>query len=235
MKKLLSILSIIILCWTSYSCKKESEKKPYCRITKLIFNDSREYDIKFGDNEKISAIEVMPDKLVSSYKYENGKTIITVNLNGNFQYRLIVTTNSKGFATNVLAEENQAGTIWYNQAYTYEGNRVVNNKLTDNGGNSDDVNYIWEDGNISTIVEENDIYEYEYYADKKFQLGDWRDIQQLLSGYKLYETKNLLQSYEYNGKTTVYTYQFDDEGKIVQAKSTNSNNTSTFKLEYDCK
>ena len=235
MKRLFSVLSITIICCAIYSCKKDSEKKSYCRITKLIFNDSREYDIKFGDNEKISAIEVMPDKLVSSYKYENGKTIITVNLNGNFQYRLIVTTNSKGFATNVLAEENQAGTIWYNQAYTYEGNRVVNNKLTDYAGNSDDVNYIWEDGNISTLVEENDIYEYKYYADKKFQPGDWRDIQQLLSGYKLYECKNLLQSYEYNGKTTVYTYQFDDEGKIVEAKSTNSSNTSTFKVEYDCK
>lgn len=234
MKKIFSVLSITIICCILFSCKKESGKQPYCRITKLLFNNSREYDIKYGDNEKISAIEVMPDKLVSSYKYENGKTIITVALNGNFQYRLIVTTNKQGFATNVLAEENQAGTHWYNQAFTYEGNRVINNTLTDYGGNSEQVNYIWEDGNISTLVEENDIYEYKYYTDKKFQTGEWRDIQQLLSGYKLYEYKNLLQSSEYNGKTTVYTYQFDDEGRIVEAKSTNNSNTNTFKVEYEC-
>jgi hypothetical protein len=234
MKRFFSVLSITIICWTLYSCKKESEQEPSCRITRLTFNNSTEYQIKYGDNGKISSIEVMPDKLVSSYKYENDKTIITVALNGKFQYRLIVTTNNKGFATNVLAEENEAGTTWFNQAFTYEGDRVVNNKMTDSGGNLAEVDYIWEDGNISTLVEENDIYKYKYYTDKKFQAGDWRDIQQILSGYKLYECKNLVQSYEYNGMTTVYTYKFDEAGKIVEAKATNSNNTSIFKVEYEC-
>jgi hypothetical protein len=234
MKRFLSVLSIMIICWTIHSCKKESEKEPSCRISRLIFNNSKEYNIKYGDDGKISAIEVMPDKLVSSFKYENGKTIITYVLNGKYQLRLIVTPNNRGFATNVLAEEDEAGTTWFNQAFTYEGDRVVNNKMTDYVGNLEEVDYIWDDGNISTIVEENDIYNYKYYTDKKFQAGDWRGIQQLLSGYKLYESKNLVQTYEYNGKTTVYTYKFDEAGKIVEAKSTNSNNTSIFKVEYEC-
>jgi hypothetical protein len=234
MKRFFSVLSITIICWTLHSCKKESEQEPYCRITKLTFDNSKEFYVKYGDDGKISTIEVIPDKFVYSYKYENGKTILTAVLNGKFEYRLIITNNNKGFATNVLAEENEAGTNWFNQAFTYEGNRVINNTITDYGGNSVEVNYIWEDGNISTIVEENDIYKYKYYTDKKFQAGDWRDIQQLLSGYKLYECKNLLQSYEYNGMTTVYTYKFDEAGKIVEAKSTNSNNMSIFKLEYEC-
>jgi hypothetical protein len=234
MKRFISVLLVTIICWTLYSCKKESEKEPSCRISRLTFNNSNEYYIKYGDDGKISTIEVMPDKYVYTYKYENGKTILTAVLNGKFQYRLIITNNNKGFATNVLAEENEAGTNWFNQAFTYEGNRVINNTMTDYGGNSVEVNYLWEDGNISTIVEDNDIYNYKYYTDKKFQAGDWRDIQQLLSGYKLYETKNLLQTYEYNGKTTVYTYKFDETGKIVEAKSTSSNNANIFKIEYEC-
>jgi hypothetical protein len=111
---------------------------------------------------------------------------------------------------------------------------VATNDATDYNGNSASKNYTWENGNISTLVEGNHVINYKYYADKKFQVGDWGDIQQFLSGFRIYENKNLVQSAEINGTTTTYAYQFDDEGRIVEAKSTTTIATNTFKVEYEC-
>lgn len=228
------VIVIIATLLINTSCKKETGKKESCRITKLTYNGALVYDIKYGDNEKISSIETMPGNEKSSYKYEKDKTTITYTTNNNFDYRMIVTTNKNGFATNVRMEFDQAGTKWVNQAFTFDGNKVMKNDATEHNGGSATVNYTWANGNISALAEENDIIDYTYYTDQKFQPGEWRDIQQLLAGYKIYEYKNLLESQVSGGKTTNYTYLFDDKGRIAQAKSTSTSVTYTFDIEYEC-
>jgi hypothetical protein len=225
------ILTVFIM---STGCKKDTDKKESCRVTKLIMNSTLVYDIKYGDNEKISSVEMIPGNEKFVYAYEGNKVIITATYNGNFDYRYIVTNNKNGLATNVLMELDESGSSWYNQAFTYEGARVVSNTATKSGGNNPaPINYIWEDGNPAVMISDGDIFNYEYYTDKNYQPGDWRYIQQLIGGYRIYDYKNLFKSAK-STSTTYYTYGFDDAGRITTATSTNPNNTTTFKIEYDC-
>jgi len=231
-------LSIILIALLAIaSCKKDSgnEKKESCRITKLIKNGTQEYDIKYGGDGKISSIELTPGTEKHVYTYEDDKATITITQNGSFQQRWIVTTNKNGLATNVLLESNQSGSDWFNQAFTYEGTSVVSNKATDSGSNdSATLNYIWENGNPAVLINNGDVFNYEYYTDKSYRPGDWRYIQELIGGYKIYEYQNLFKSSKINNNTTYYTYNFDDEGHITEVTSTSTNVTTAFKIVYDC-
>ena len=99
----------------------------------------------------------------------------------------------------------------------------------------EDVAFLRIDENYTKLfINDGDVYNYEYYTDKNYQPGEWRYIQQLIAGYKIYEYKNLLKSSKVNGNTTYFTYNFNDAGRITEAISTSSNITTTFKIEYDC-
>jgi hypothetical protein len=228
------LLSVLVL-FAIAGCKKDNEKKEPCRVTKLITNGSKSYDISYGDDERISSMLNTSNNLLSSYKYKGDTTTITVTMNGNFQHRMIITNNSAGFATNVLTEENESGSNWYNRAFTYEGTRVVRNIVTDYVGNSDTAKYIWENGNPAVFIdEEGEVYNYEYYTDKKYQAGDWRYIQEFIEQYRIYECKNLLKSWERNNLKTLFIYNFDDAGRITEVTATSASTTYTIKTEYDC-
>ena len=229
------LVCLLMVLLVSTGCKKQGDKKEACRITRLIKDGMQVYDIRYGDNEKISSIELTPGTEKHAYTYNGDKVTITVTENTKFQHRWIVTTNKSGLATNVLLEKIESGSDWFNQAFTYEGTRVVSNKATDSGGNdSVTTNYIWENGNPAVLINDGDVFNYEYYTDKNYQPGEWRYIQQLIGGYKIYEYKNLLKSTKINLNTTYYTYNFDDAGRITEAISTSPNITTTFKIEYDC-
>jgi hypothetical protein len=237
MKRKLKILAFCLLTvlMISTGCKKDTDKKESCRITRLTRNGTVVYEIKYGDNGKISSLEPIPGKEKHTYAYEGNKVIITATYNGNFDYRYVITTNKNGFATNVRMEFNEAGSIWNNKAITYEGTRVVSELETESGSdNSATNNYTWEGGNPAVFMIDNNVFNYEYYTDKNYQPGDWLYIQQLLWGYKKFEYKNLVKSTTGNSNTTFYTYNFDDAGRITEAKSTSPNATTIFKIEYAC-
>lgn len=225
-------LQLIVLCLLAAGCKKESGKKEYCRITKLLKNGNQEIDIKYGDNEKISSIENIVTKEVSSYKYLKDTVFITATKSGNLLYKLVVTNNKNHFATNVRME--LGPNEWINQAFTYEGNRVVSNKATNSDGFSETVSYIWKNGNIDVLVNDGEIIKYEYYTDKNFQEGDFRAIQQLLTGYRIYEYKNLVKSSGSPDPSTYFTYLFDDTGRVTEVTATTTNISTSYQIEYDC-
>src|SRR5688500_12186285 len=192
MKKKLNILvyCVLTVLMITTGCKKESDKKDSCRITGLIRNGTLGYDIDYGDNEKISSVELIPGKEKYIYTYEGNKVIITATYNGNFDYRYVITTNKNGFATNVRMEFNESGTFWNNKAYTYDGNRMVSLKECDTLCiDSATAVYIWEDGNSAVYISVGNVSNYEYYTDKNYQPGDWRYINQLINGYKTFEYK----------------------------------------------
>jgi hypothetical protein len=229
------ILLALLVLFTIAGCKKDTDKKENCRVTKLTRNGTSVYDIKYGDNEKISSIELSPGNEKYAYKYQGDKVTITFTKNGSFEYRLIVTNNKNGFATNVLMEDNESGSIWANQRFTYEGTRLVSNTVTDSDGNDSAVtNYIWEDGNPAVQIYDGYTFNYEYYTDKNYQPGDYRYINQLIVGYKTFEYKNLYKSSQ-GSYTTYFTYNFDDAGRIISTTGTSPNVTTTFQIEYDCK
>lgn len=222
----------IVLCIVFSNCKKDNEKQPYCRITKMIKNGTSEIDVKFGDNEKISSIENKVSKEVSTYKYVKDSVFIEFTKGGSIQYRLVVVNNKDHFAKSVLYKFGP--NEWVNQVFTFEGNRVVTNKATNSDGQTEIASYIWKDGNVEVLVNEMETTHFEYYMDKKSQVGDFRAIQYLLGGYRLIETKNLLKSEETNNKKTYYTYVFDESGRITEAIATSNNSSTSYTIEYDC-
>jgi hypothetical protein len=226
------VLVFTIVCLLLFACKKESGKKEYCRITKLIKNGNEVIDIKFGDNEKISSIENNVTKELSTYKYSKDTVYITASKNGTLMYKLVVTNNNDHFASNVLMQ--LGPNEWVNQAFTYEGRKVVTNKATNSDGLSEIASYTWKDGNIDVLVNEVETTYYEYYPDKKFQDGDYGVIEYLFAGYRIYECKNLMKSSETNGKIIYYTYTFDGSGRITEAIATSNNTSTSYKIEYDC-
>lgn len=230
MKKIIIIPIVLFALFAA--CKKESAKKEYCRITKLIKNGNQEIDIKLGDNEKISSIGNNVTKEVSNYKYVKDTVFVEAFKNGILLYKLIVTNNKDHFATNVRMD--LGPNEWINQAFTYEGKRVVHNNATNSDGESETASYIWENGNIDVLVNGLETSHFEYYTDKNFQDGDFLAVQQLLAGYRIYEYKNLLKSIETNSKTTYYTYTFDEKGRISEVTATSTNASTSYKIEYDC-
>src|SRR5262249_44965107 len=149
----------------------------------------------------------------------------------------IVTNNKNGFASNILLEQNESGSDWFNQSITYEGKRIARNTVKDSGGGADSatIDYIWEDGNPTVVLGDGDMFHYDYYKDKNWQSGDWRNIQQLIGGYKIYEYQNLLKSQEINTNMTYYTYLYDEAGRIIEATGTAKNITTVYTIEYACK
>src|SRR5687768_2900877 len=147
------ILLAALVLFTIAGCKKDTDKKEKCRITKLTRNGTVVYEIKYGDNEKISSVELIPGKEKFIYAYEGNKVIITATYNGNFDYRYIVTNNKNDLATNVLMEFDESGSIWNNRKFTYEDTRLVSKTETDSGNDSTTINYIWEDGNPVVMID----------------------------------------------------------------------------------
>jgi YD repeat-containing protein len=234
MKKIAgSILIYILFILLNGSCKKKNDSKPECRIVRLT-KKTQTFDLSYGSNGKVSSILLMPDNDLTSFSYEGNKTIITVTHKGNFDYRMIVDNNASGLATNVRYEHDQAGIQWFNQAFIYDGRKVTANLMTDVGLDTVKTNYLWENDNLVTLVSEGDVFHFKYYTDKPYQPGDWRYIQQLITGYWIYNCKNLFQSEEINSHITYYTYQYDTNGRITEVTRTAPNSTTTYKIEYAC-
>ena len=234
-KILINLISLIIISSPFTACKKDKEKKPECRITRITKNGTQTYDLTYGDDNKLKSILVLPMNELSSFSYSGNITTVLVTKNGNFTRKMIVTNNTNGLATNILIENNTAGNDWFNQAITYEGQHIISNYATDSGGNPpESIEYIWKEGNPSVLINSGDIFHCEYYKEKQFQVGDWRDIQQLIVGYRIYQYQNLLQLIEINSNKSYYTYKFDESGRITQTKETSKNSEVIFDLKYEC-
>jgi YD repeat-containing protein len=235
MKKLAgSILFLTLFILLNGGCKKKHDSASQCRIVRLTKDGTQTYDLTYGSNGKLSSILLLPANQKTLFSYEGNKTIATVTQKGKFDYRMIVDNNASGLATNVRYEEDQAGIYWFNLAYTYKGRKLATNMITDVALDTTKASYIWENDNLAVLVSEGDVFHFKYYTDKPYQPGDWRYIQQLITGYWIYDYKNLYQSEEINGHTTYFTYQYDANGRIIEATSTATNYTMTYKIEYAC-
>lgn len=232
MKKFRYGRMLLIVAFTSFtllSCNKdddprtEEEPKPSsCRIN-TIYNNDGEVQMQFTYNEAGKVVKATQGGLTLNYQY-NGNTIVIegTNASGEFVSKSTWILNNQGYVTNVRAEYNESGTQWAESQYEYEdGTRLVRYTGTNSTSGSQPFvqTYTWENGNIVSVkTGAGKITTYSYYTDMPKQPGEYFSYSELIgpgTGAKIYNTKNALKSFTTENGTTSFTYQTDDDGKIV--------------------
>lgn len=216
------------LAFTASCNKKDSAPQQVCKIQRVVSgNDS--YLFSYDDQFRISKIE-SPDK-VANYSYNGNQSIILTTSSGSFSSKRIITKNDAGLILNVKTENNTNGTLWTNEAYTYNGNQVATSVSSNSTGiGNSTTNYVWaSDGNLSTIISGSGATtDLSYYTDQAFQEGDFLNALTLIqNGYTFYKNKNLVKSVSSNA----ISYDFDTENKINKINV----NSSVIQIEYTCR
>jgi len=204
-------------------CKKKDDAPPDCRII-TASSDIESYNFTYDTERRLASVLTLPTNQMSVFEYSGNIVTITSTENGGtFVLRQIVTLNERGFAANMRMETNQSGTKWFNKAYQYNGTQIIKSTNTSSAGPSSVTEYFWENGNLKSAKLGGSTISYEYYLDKPYQSGDYRYLLELIGMEKLYDNKNLTKSLVVDGETTLFTYTFDDQGKISSITFTNAN------------
>jgi hypothetical protein len=148
---------------------------------------------------------------------------------------MIITNNAAGLATNVKTEFNGSGSNWDNQAFEYSGNELIKGTFTNSSGTTPSINLVtWDDGNMKDVSSGGTISTIDYYFDKPSQDGDYLVLSQLVQGYQIYRSKNLIKSILTGNIINSFTYTFDADGKITSVTSTAGATPTTLNFQYQC-
>jgi len=251
MKKIRFGRMLLIVAFTSFtllSCNKEddprTEEEPQpssCRIN-TIYNNDGDVQMQFTYNEAGKVVKATQGGLTLNYQY-NGNTIVIegTNASGEFVSKSTWILNNQGFVTDVHSEHNETGTDWTDNQYEYEaGTRLIKHTSTNSTSGSQPFveTYTWANGNIVSVeTGAGQITTYSYYTEMPKQPGDYFSYAELIGpgGAKVFATKNALKSYTLNSATTSFTYQTDDDGKIVGMRYKYGTDPSTkVGFGYEC-
>lgn len=167
----------------------------------------------------------------ATYEYTGNTVTITTMSSGTFLSKRIATLNAAGLAINVRTESNSTGTIWSNDAYEYSGEELIKSTNTSSTGSSPVVStYSWFNQNLITSITGSTISPIDYYTDKPRQNGDYLSYAQLIQGYEIIRSKNLVKAL--TGST--FTYEFSSDGNISSVAFSSGNNTTTLNYQYEC-
>lgn len=210
------------------SCNKKKSAE-VCNIQKLLMEDY-EYNFSYDEHFRISKIE-SGDK-ITNYSYNRNQITILTTASGMFYRKHIITTNDAGLVMNFKTEINPSGSIWTNEAYTYNGNQISTSVSTTSAGPPGDRSlYIWSaEGNLLKIINEySPDTEFSYNTRQAFQEGDYANVSNLIdSKYPLYRTKNLVESIS----SHFINYDFDTNNKITRISPKDA---KSVQVTYICK
>ena len=233
----LKMLFAVLLAVLVYGCKKDKDdvKKPSCRIitaTPTPSSAGDPFSISYNEDGKISSLTQGTN--VTSFLYSGNNAIATQMTGGTFSLRKIITINSDGLASNVKTEYDQAGTNWNNEAYDYSGTELVKATTTSSSGGAPTIAILtWSDGNLISLTSGSNVTTIDYFTDKKAQMGDYLDLAQLVAGYKIYRTKNMIKSIFSGSSITTFSYNFDGEGKIT-SMDLGGAGTGSYAYQHQC-
>ena len=245
------LLLVTFISFTVFSCNKDddpqTEKDPQqtssCWIN-ILYDKNGDVYTQFTYNEDGKIDKATLGGITLDYQY-SGNTIVIegTNASGEFVSKSTYILNNKGYVINVRAEYDETGTSWTESQYEYEDDvRLVKSIGTNstNGSQSFVQTYIWENGNlVSSETGTGKITTYSFYMDMPKQPGEYLSYTELIgpgTGAKLYDTKNALKSFTTENGTTSFTYQTDDDGKIVaMLAKAGTNPNSKVGYGYECK
>ena len=228
---ILIIMSATLMVTAVFSgCKKNHDKKPQCEITSVIsplLGDT--YLLLYDINKQLKRVTFGAN--IITYEHTPGRTIVTSLQAATFLSKTIITLNPSGLAINERIENNDTGTDWVNNAYEYNGEELIKStQTTSAGGNPDIVTYTWANQNMRSATSIAGTTVYDYYTDKPRQAGDFLSLVQLIQGYEIYRTKNLIKNYG----GSIFSYEFGSDGNISSVKVTSGTSTSFIDYLYQC-
>jgi len=216
------------LAFTASCNKKDNTPAEVCKLQRVV-SGNESYLFSYDDQFRISKIE-SPNK-IANYSYNGNQSTILTTSSGSFDTKKIITTNDAGLILNVKTENNTGGTLWTNEAYTYNGNQVATSVSSNSTGlGNSTTNYVWaSDGNLSTIISgSGGTTDFNYYTDQAFQEGDFLNVFSLIqNGYTFYKNKNLNKT----AGSNAITYVFDEGNKVNKINV----NSTVIQIEYTCR
>jgi len=219
------------------SCKKQNNKvqTPACNIITVVATGGGTENFTYTAEGKISTISIGNSITVFTY---SANTIVAIQkTSGVFDSKKTITLNSDGYATNVKAETNKSGSLWYNDQFEYNGTEVIKDTYTSSANNTSLVTtFNWSGGNMISLTNGNFVNDLAYYTDKPSQMGDYFDLSYLFQGYRVYHTKNAVKSFSSNGSTTITDigYTYDATGRINAVTITGASAVVKYDYEYQC-
>jgi hypothetical protein len=234
--KSLGILSAaLFIIGLSSGCKKDKDepKQPNCKIINVTSSTGDAYTVAYNSDGKISSLT--SGSSVTTFAYSGNTAIATTNISGVFDSRKIITTNSDGLAVNIRTENDAAGTVWTNQAQQFNGTEILTSTLTSSSGGSPSVTtFTWSNGNmISATSGGSPTTTLEYDTNKPAQTGDYLHLAQLLAGYEVYRSKNLVKSLMSGATINSFDYSFGTNG-VISAITITGGSASTFTYQHQC-
>ncbi len=230
------LLIAVIINAVSISCKKDSTPAPVCRIITITTVSSgattATNNFTYNSDGKISTSS--DGTYSTTFVYSGNTEISTTTKEGVFHTKNIATINADGLTTNFRTETNASGTNWYNQAYEYSGTEVIKSTYTTSAGVTPSIiTLTWNGGNLVSVNDGSSTTTVEYYPDIQAQAGDYFDILQMETGYRIYKTKNAVKSTSSGTTINNFSYSFDAEGKIISMIIT-STSATTYNYQYQC-
>ena len=223
-----AILGIALGLFTG--CKKNETGHPgnSCRITGYSVHGtlgSGSLTIEYNSAGEISKyFNSSGTTTYLSYSHDTIRIRIFLgdsSASGSMQGKVMATTDQQGNVLNALSTpyDSLKNPIFNHQSEficTYEGNHQLT-QIIDNDPNSGQIqqNFIWQNGNITGIVQDGDTATLDYYSNKLSAQGDFFWVSNLNPlTYENVHVHNLLKSITDAGSTEYITYTFDAQGKI---------------------
>jgi hypothetical protein len=221
-------LLAVTLCFDA--CKKNSDRKPVCRISAFTLA-GQVYHISYNGEGKI--ISLTGGNLSDTYDYFGNTTIVTTLDAGAFSSKTIITANPAGLATNVRTELNASGSDWTNDSLEYNGDELAKKiSTTSVSTGKDTTTYTWFNHNMISETTGTNVTSLAYDAARPKQNGDYLAFIELISGYQMFRNKNLLKSF---GGADL-TYDFGSDGNIASLTISSPGGTpASINYEYECK
>lgn len=213
-------------------CKKDDPgtTQPKCKITSIVAG-SNSATVTYNTDGTIASVTF--GSVVTTYSYNGNVITETITSSGQTLGKLTVTVNSAGLATNVKTEIQ--GGEWDNEAHEYNGNQISRSTYTSSdGGDAEITTYQWSGGNMVSINDDGDITTIDYYTDKPTQQGDYLFILQLLQGYTIFKSNNMVKSATDGTDVTNITYTFDSDGKVTSFTEDDGSDQTAYGLSYQC-
>jgi hypothetical protein len=228
--KILAAAVLILAIGTFNGCKKSNDKKPDCKISALSSPASTDRNtLSYDASGKLSRL--ISGGSFTSYSYSGSTTTVTTLDSGKFSSKTTIFSNDAGLAINVRTESDEAGTIWNNGFYEYNGEELVKSTGTSSsGGPAVITTYTWNNHNMVSSTTDTTTTVYGYYTDKPRQTGDYFLLVQLIQGYEIVRNKNLLKSVS----TSTLSYDFGSDGKITTLSVISGNSTTFLDYDYLC-